>query len=149
CIGPGRNSNGFFITSRNTPFSPKYDDNPKVSGTSCRKREISRLAPASASGLGLTNVRPQTKFGVLPGSPVVTERISQPIVPAAILLVLSIATSNASFAHAQTSPPAHPFFLTLGAGKKSVVGYTPSQIQHGYGFDQITAQGKGQTIAIV
>src|SRR5262249_19766577 len=43
----------------------------------------------------------------------------------------------------------HPFFLTQGTGKKSFVGYTPSQIQHGYGFDQIKAQGEGQTIAIV
>jgi subtilase family serine protease len=68
--------------------------------------------------------------------------------PTAIFLALLIAISNAAFAHAQTTR-VHPFFLTLGAGKKNVVGYTPSQIQHGYGFDQINAQGSGQTIAIV
>src|SRR5215813_2625586 len=58
-------------------------------------------------------------------------------------LALLIAVSNASFAHAQTGTQVHPFFLTQGAGKNSVVGYTPSQIRHGYGFDQINAQGYG------
>src|SRR5262249_22655643 len=77
------------------------------------------------------------------------ERISMPMRPTAILLALLIAISNAPFAHAQTTTRVHRFFLTLGAGKKNVVGYTPSQIRHGYGFDQINAQGSGQTIAIV
>src|SRR5262249_26307843 len=62
---------------------------------------------------------------------------------------LLIAIANASFAHAQASRQVHPFFLTQGAGKKSVVGYTPSQIRRAYGFDQIKGQGSGQTIAIV
>jgi subtilase family serine protease len=69
--------------------------------------------------------------------------------PAAILLALLIVTANASFAHAQAATQVHPFFLAQGAGKKSVVGYSPSQIRRGYGFDQIRAQGSGQTIAIV
>src|SRR5262245_28142838 len=60
-------------------------------------------------------------------------------------VALLIAIANASFAHAQASRQVHPFFLTQGAGKKSVVGYTPSQIRRAYGFDQIKGQGSGQT----
>jgi subtilase family serine protease len=69
--------------------------------------------------------------------------------PGAFLLALLIAISNASFGHAQAATQVHPFFLTQGAGNKGVVGYTPSQIRRGYGFDQIKGQGNGQTIAIV
>jgi subtilase family serine protease len=69
--------------------------------------------------------------------------------PGAFFLALLIALSNTSWVHAQTATQVHPFFLTQGAGKKSVTGYTPSQIRRGYGFDQITGQGQGQTIAIV
>jgi subtilase family serine protease len=66
----------------------------------------------------------------------------------ATLIAFLIAISHASNAYAQGAQ-AHPFFLTEGAGKKSVTGFTPAQIRHGYGFDQISNQGKGQTIAIV
>src|SRR5689334_20538175 len=68
--------------------------------------------------------------------------------PAAVLLALLVAIPNTSLAQDQAAQ-VHPFFLTQGAGKKSVTGYTPSQIRRGYGFDQIAAQGEGQTIAIV
>ena len=69
--------------------------------------------------------------------------------PGAAALALLIVVSIVSSAQAQTATQAHPFFLTQGAGKNSIVGYTPAQIGHGYGFDQISGQGKGQTIAIV
>ena len=69
--------------------------------------------------------------------------------PAATALTLLIVVSIVSSAQAQTATQAHPFFLTQGAGKKAIVGYTPAQIGHGYGFDQIAGQGEGQTIAIV
>jgi subtilase family serine protease len=64
------------------------------------------------------------------------------------LLAFLIAIASASLAHAQGPTQVHPFSWTQGAGKKSVTGYTPSQIRRGYGFDQIKDQGKGQTIAI-
>ena len=69
--------------------------------------------------------------------------------PGATALTLLIVVSIVASAQAQTATQAHPFFLTQGAGKNSIVGYTPAQIGHGYGFDQISGQGKGQTIAIV
>src|SRR5258706_10406882 len=45
---------------------------------------------------------------------------------------------------------AHPN-LTLAplASGSSFQGYSPSQIKHAYGFDQISGNGAGQTIAIV
>ena len=69
--------------------------------------------------------------------------------PGAAVVTLLIVVSIVSSAQAQTATQARPFFLTQSGGKKAVVGYTPAQIGHGYGFDQISGQGKGQTIAIV
>lgn len=43
------------------------------------------------------------------------------------------------------SPPVH----TNGNAQAKIVGFTPGQIQHAYGFDQIRNQGAGQTIALV
>jgi subtilase family serine protease len=40
-------------------------------------------------------------------------------------------------------------FRMAGLTNPSIQGYTPSQIAQGYGFNQITDQGQGQTIAIV
>ncbi len=38
---------------------------------------------------------------------------------------------------------------TVGAGSSSVIGYTPIQVQHAYGFDQIPLKGASTTIAII
>jgi subtilase family serine protease len=151
-MGPGRNSSGFFITSRNTPFKPKYDDNAKVPWTSCRNRKIKGLPAEIRSRLALTNVRPRTKFVYFRLHPRLYRKdflMLRSLRAGAILIALLTSSVNTPFARAQTANQAHPFFLTMGAGKKSVVGYTPAQIRHGYGFDQIAGQGEGQTIAIV
>ena len=45
---------------------------------------------------------------------------------------------------------AHPAIDALPAvTNSSADGYTPAQIRHAYGFDQLTGDGRGQTIAIV
>src|SRR6266567_2114385 len=45
----------------------------------------------------------------------------------------------------QAIPPIH----TQGAPGPAIVGLTPDQIRHAYGFDQISNQGAGQTIGII
>src|SRR2546430_1848704 len=42
-------------------------------------------------------------------------------------------------------PPIH----VRGNATKAPTGLSPSQVRHGYGFDQLSATGSGQTIAIV
>src|SRR5882672_9678109 len=39
--------------------------------------------------------------------------------------------------------------LSPAASFSSFSGYSPSQIRHAYGFDQVSGDGSGQTIAIV
>lgn len=46
----------------------------------------------------------------------------------------------------EAHPPIH---IKNGATPTYQSGYKPSQIKHAYGLDQVTATGKGQTIAIV
>lgn len=46
-------------------------------------------------------------------------------------------------------PQAHPPIHILSAPQTSIVGLTPSQVLHAYGFDRISNHGSGQTIAIV
>jgi subtilase family serine protease len=43
------------------------------------------------------------------------------------------------------NPPLH----TKGNAQPSVVGLTPSQVRHAYGFDLVPNQGAGQTIAVI
>src|SRR5438105_12182597 len=49
-----------------------------------------------------------------------------------------------------SAPVAHTYLTASSFAASSVVqGYTPAQIRHAYGFDQLTGDGSGQTIAIV
>src|SRR5437764_9245552 len=51
---------------------------------------------------------------------------------------------------AAASGVAHPLItMTPSATGASIQGYTVSQIKHAYGFDQVSGDGSGQTIAIV
>ena len=68
--------------------------------------------------------------------------------PGATALTLLIFVSIVSSAQAQTATQAHPFFLTQAAGKNAIVGYTPAQILHGYGFDQISGQGRDKRLRL-
>src|SRR5579885_1838802 len=45
-------------------------------------------------------------------------------------------------------PPVHRSIIPFATGS-SPTGYTPQQLRHAYGFDQLSATGAGQTIAIV
>jgi len=65
------------------------------------------------------------------------------------VLVLAFAAWKPNSANGQLSRPVHPLFHVQGAAQTSVRGLTPAQIKRAYGFDQISNQGKGQTIAIV
>ena len=65
------------------------------------------------------------------------------------LLVVTLSICVPNLVSAQGNEPARPLLNVLGSGKKSVVGLTPAQIKRAYGFDQISNQGEGQTIAIV
>ena len=62
-----------------------------------------------------------------------------------IILLLTIS----AVLYAQTAGPAQPVVNVQSASQTGVVGFTPAEIRHAYGFDQILNQGEGQTIAVV
>jgi subtilase family serine protease len=49
----------------------------------------------------------------------------------------------------QISPDTLPPIHVQGEAQKEIVGLTPQQIRHAYGFDRIANQGEGQVIGIV
>jgi subtilase family serine protease len=61
------------------------------------------------------------------------------------LVFLYIITLRAQNSEIQARPP----LRINGVPQNSIVGLTPGQIRHQYGFDQISNVGAGQTIAIV
>jgi uncharacterized repeat protein (TIGR03803 family) len=75
------------------------------------------------------------------------------------LLILSTATSLLRADHAadlrnERIPSGHKMHTPLRraimpASSLSLAGYTPQQLRHAYGFDQLSATGAGQIIAIV
>lgn len=68
----------------------------------------------------------------------------------AIALVLLIPSSSDIVAQTVSlGIEAEPPLRVKGTAQAAVVGLTPSQIRRAYGFDQITNQGAGQTIAII
>ena len=68
---------------------------------------------------------------------------------AAIVFVLLLLPSSGIVAQNVSSSVATPPLRVKGAAKTAVVGLVPSQVRRAYGFDQITNQGAGQTIAII
>src|ERR1051326_7478754 len=62
-----------------------------------------------------------------------------------LLFCLLSTSSFAQISDVQTKPP----IRINGQVQSSAAGITPAQIRRAYGFDQITNQGAGQTIAIV
>jgi len=64
-----------------------------------------------------------------------------------------LALTSYSYAHAQLAildQEAHrPYHRLPGTDGKTPKGYTPQQMRHAYGVDQIANQGAGQTIGIV
>jgi subtilase family serine protease len=61
------------------------------------------------------------------------------LIPSAIVLAQDV------FSNIEAKPP----LRVKGAAQSAVVGYTPSQIRRAYGFDLVSNQGAGQTIAII
>ena len=49
----------------------------------------------------------------------------------------------------QNSPETIPPIRIQGNAQKGIVGLTPQQVRHAYGFDTITNQGDGQVIALI
>jgi subtilase family serine protease len=66
-----------------------------------------------------------------------------------VFALLFIFPITAATLNGQVSRHAHPLFHVQGTAQRSVRGLTPAQIKRAYGFDQISNQGNGQTIAIV
>ncbi len=73
--------------------------------------------------------------------------------PAQSMLTGAIADVSAARPGAIARPVATPFAatsaITPAAGATASAPYTPAQIRHAYGFDQLSYDGTGQTIAIV
>src|SRR5437016_9273790 len=63
----------------------------------------------------------------------------------ALVLVGSIRLSAQDVNSTVVTPP----IQTKGNAQPAVVGLTPSQVRHAYGFDLISNQGAGQTIAVI
>lgn len=66
-----------------------------------------------------------------------------------LVLALALVMCIPGLLSAQGKEIVLPFLDVEGLGQKIVVGLTPAQVTHAYGFDQISNQGNGQTIAIV
>jgi len=64
---------------------------------------------------------------------------------AAVLLAGSLNLSAQTAHSIVVTPP----IQTKGNAQAAVVGLTPNQVRHAYGFDQIANQGAGQTIAVI
>ena len=67
--------------------------------------------------------------------------VQTPLLVRVLLVLLTIS----GVSYAQT--PEH--VQSLINVQTGVIGFTPAQIRHAYGFDQIQNQGEGQTIALV
>src|SRR5436309_574994 len=70
------------------------------------------------------------------------------------LLLLPGLRSEAETARALPAPPQEmtaspPIHVRPSYFMANPTGYSPSQIRHAYGFDQLSSTGYGQTIAIV
>jgi subtilase family serine protease len=69
------------------------------------------------------------------------------------IAAVALAIAAHSYAHAQLSileQDAHrPYLRKPGTDSKTPTGYTPQQMRHAYGLDQIANQGAGQIIGIV
>ena len=66
-----------------------------------------------------------------------------------MLVATLLAGSLSSFAQTAHSIVVKPPLQTKGTAQAAVVGLTPNQVRHAYGFDQIANQGAGQTIAVI
>ena len=71
--------------------------------------------------------------------------VQTPLIVPILLALLTIC--GVSFA--QAPERVQSLIDVLAASQTGVVGFTPAQIRHAYGFDQIQNQGEGQTIALV
>ena len=74
-------------------------------------------------------------------------RLSRGLSLISVFLTLLVSTTLA--AAQQTSPDTIPPIRVQGDAQKGIVGLTPQQIRHAYGFDQLSNQGQGQVIGIV
>jgi subtilase family serine protease len=62
---------------------------------------------------------------------------------------LAKASNTSTITKTQTTWNARPLIKVKRSSSLGPVGYTPSQIRNAYGLNQVSANGKGQTIAIV
>lgn len=65
------------------------------------------------------------------------------------LVVVILGASAGLFAQSATSEVVANPIEIKGNAQAGVVGLTPAQVRHAYGFDQLTNQGAGQTIAVI
>ena len=66
-----------------------------------------------------------------------------------MLVALVLAGSIGLFAQSATSEVVGNPIEVKGSAQATLVGLTPDQVRHAYGFDKISNQGAGQTIAVI
>ena len=74
-------------------------------------------------------------------------RIARVVAVAFVVLLLPLARAVAQ--DTSSSLEARPPLRVMGLAQTAVVGLVPSQVRRAYGFDRISNQGAGQTIAII
>jgi subtilase family serine protease len=67
------------------------------------------------------------------------------LIPVYLAILFSATLAWAQQSSPDTVPPIH----TQGNAQKGVVGLTPQQVRHAYGFDKVSSQGDGQVIALI
>src|SRR5437667_8189671 len=73
----------------------------------------------------------------------------RPFFRGGMLVALVLASSAGLFAQSATSEVVGNPIEIKGNAQAGVVGLTPAQVRHAYGFDHLSNQGAGQTIAII
>jgi subtilase family serine protease len=124
-----------------------------------------RSSPATVSVTGTTPTALKSTadldalYSPAPSAPMLFDGLAnplptKPVEPAVIAAPLSVGTSS-PLVTVPTDPAIdiNPHLTFTPDGKPSgggnFTGYTPAQIRHAYGFDNLTGTGKGQTIAII
>jgi subtilase family serine protease len=137
------------------PPSPDYTDVSENSRTSPATVSVTVTTPTALKSTADLD----TLYSPALSAPMLFDGLATPLSPkpaepTAIAAPLSVGTSS-PLVTVPTDPAidinSHLTFTPDGkpSGGGSFTGYTPAQIRHAYGFDQLTTTGKGQTIAII
>jgi subtilase family serine protease len=145
-------------TQTDTALLPQSPDYTEVSVNS-RTSQATDLVTFTTPTVLKSTADLNTLYSPAPSAPMLFDGLAtppspKPAEPAVIAAPLSVGTSSPLVTvPTDTAIDINPHLTFTPDGKPSgggsFTGYTPAQIRHAYGFDQLTSTGKDQTIAII